>query len=370
MEAKDYHANTQRLIRSGQAQAALPLAQAWVEKAPHQAQAWAQLGQVLVLLQQMPAAGEVLDKALALEPGLTIAVLARAAVCMAQGQDQRAIVLLQQAMTDAQLPEAMWLRSAKHLAHAMVRCEQMEAARQCLATVQARMQATSSSVPDWVADCAWRWAPCWWEARQTHRIRIRRALPTDAAWLKQAFASKAFAHAVNRDYAHRLQHTDLNQLAIQLGQQNRTPPVDQGAMIWLIERHDRQPVQVLGLASFTNIDSNNRRAEFIIGFPGDRPAGGLVLEASALLADFAFDKSGAGFHKVCASVYADNPRASDLLDILVRMGFQQEGVLRQQVKLTNGNYVDLNVLGGIRAEVMGNPAMQQITRRYLGRELL
>jgi RimJ/RimL family protein N-acetyltransferase len=366
----DPYAEVQRLIREGQPKTALPLAEKCTVQYPQSAKAWAQLGQVLVLLQQMPAARLALDKALALDAHLTTAVMAMAAVCLEQGHDAQAIEFLRKGMADPQLPWAMWLRSAHHMMQALVRCGLLEQARLCLQAVQDKLTATGAAAPEWLASSQWRLATCWWEPRQTARIRIRRAMPDDAAWLKQSFANTDFGDAVNRDYAQRLKRTELTQLAAQLAHQYRLPPADQGAMLWLIERHDQQPAKVLGLASFTNIDSHNLRAEFIIGFPGARPAGGLVLEASALLADFAFDKSGAGFHKVCASVYADNPRASDLLDILVRVGFQQEGVLREQVKLASGNYVDLKVLGGIRAAVTGNPAMQQITRRYLGRELL
>lgn len=369
MAPRDFYAEIQHFILAGQPQAALPVAEVWVEQEPDNAKAWLQKGQLLVLMQRTQLAEQVLDKALAIDPSLTTATMTMAAACLAQGNDARAIELLHQGMSDTQLPEAMWLRSAKHLTHAMVRCGQLDDARQVLVAVQARFQSSASGLPDWVADCNWRWAPCWWEVRQTQRVRLRRAKPADAAWLKQNFSDVSFGRAVNRDYARRMKTTELSQFASQLAQQYQTPPADQGAMIWLIERIDKASVNVLGLASFTNIDSQNRRAEFIIGFPGQPPAGGLVLEASALLAEFAFGSCGVAFHKICVSVYADNPRSHDLLSMLTRVGFQQEGILREQVRVDSGNYVDLMLLGGVRSDVLSNVAMQQISIRYLGRTL-
>lgn len=369
MKDGDLFEHVQHLIRQGQVLAALPFAQQWTAQQPQEPRAWAQLGQVFVLLQQTQPAQQALEKALSLDPRLTTAVVAMAAVCLDQGNDPRAIELLQQAMSDPQLPWVMWLRSAHHMVQAMVRCGQVDQARRLLAMVQEKLRTTGAAAPDWLAACQWRLAPGWWGTRQTSRIRLRRALPDDAAWLKQAFADPAFGDAVNRDYAQRMQKTELSQLASQLAQQHRVPPADQGAMIWLIERHDKQPAQIIGLASFTNIDSHSLRAEFIIGFPGGQPSGGLVLEASALLAEFAFGKEGARFHKVCASVYADNPRVKSLLRMLNQVGFQQEGLLREQVKLHAGQFVDLIVLGGLRTDVIASTTMRQIAHRYLGHEL-
>ena len=371
LDGQDPHEDTQRLIRAGQVEAALPMAQAWVERQPMHAPAWAQLGQVLVLLKQIHPASQALEKALTLAPDLTTAVIAMAAVCLEQGNDQRAIELLQQGMSDTKLPLAMWLRSANHLVQAMVRCgDRLEQARQCLTKVQSKLLAAGVAVPDWVSSSQWRLAPCWWETREASRLRLRRPLPVDAAWLKKTFSDAHFGDAVNRDYANRLSQTELTQLALQLAHQHRQPPVDQGAVIWLIERHDTVSPTLLGLASFTSIDANNRRAEFIIGFPGSPPAGGLVMEASALLADFAFGMQGACFHKVGVSVYADNPRSADLVRMLQRVGFQQEGVLREQVRLRTGSFVDLLVLGALRSEVLNNQAIQQMVCRYLGHSLI
>jgi hypothetical protein len=58
-------------------------------------------------------------------------------------------------------------------------------------------------------------------------------------------------------------------------------------MLVVIERTDGTR---LGIASLFDIDAPNRRAEFIIGFPGALPHGTLVLRAGALLADLAFKR--------------------------------------------------------------------------------
>jgi predicted Zn-dependent protease len=120
----------------GQPQAALPVAEAWVQKEPENAQAWAQLGQVLLMHEQHLPAIRVLEKALQLDPQLTTAQVALAATCLAQGQDERAMALLQQAMQGEPLNDPLWLLAAHHLVQAQTRLALLDAARQTLAQVE------------------------------------------------------------------------------------------------------------------------------------------------------------------------------------------------------------------------------------------
>jgi RimJ/RimL family protein N-acetyltransferase len=232
----------------------------------------------------------------------------------------------------------------------------------------AQRQRLPATATDWLASMAWRVSAHWWLPLEGRRIRLRRLQPTDAAWLKLTFEQPSFANAVNRDYGKRLQSTTVQQLAHQLAVQWQQPPPDQGAVMWLIEQTTGQaqaPCSI-GLATFTNMDAVNRRAEFIIGFAGDQPAGVTVLEAGMLLTEFAFLR--VCLNKVSVSIYADNPRLHDLQDTLQKLGFQPEGVLRAHVKVQD-RYLDLHLLGAIGQEVLSQARVHRLAARFLGRPL-
>jgi diamine N-acetyltransferase len=201
----------------------------------------------------------------------------------------------------------------------------------------------------------------WWEPVQGAQLVLRRPQAHDAAWLKACFADDDFASAVNRSYGERIRAASLERVAKELEHQLKTSPVDLGAQMFVIERKSGER---LGLASFVMIDSDSRRAEFILGFPGQPPHGMLVFEAGFLLAEFAFRR--AQFHKVTASFYGDNPRLKDLEHTVKGLSFLAEGVLRSHTRLPGGKYVDIRLWGALREDVLSNPAMHRYAKRFLG----
>jgi RimJ/RimL family protein N-acetyltransferase len=273
-------------------------------------------------------------------------------------QEGLAIPLLRQARS--QIANRHLQQELTHrLLRALIRLGLYEDAR---ADIEKSTAAWQGEVPDWMAAMAWRINAHWWAPCLSSRLDIRRANGADAPWLKEAFAQGDFGAAVNREYSARLLATPTPQVAEQLAQQHAQPPADLGAMLMVIELANGPR---LGIASLVEIDANNRRAEFIIGFPGAAPHGMLVLEAGTLLADLAFNKLG--FHKITVSVYGDNPRLPDLANMLARIGFYQEGLQREHVRLPSGAYADVHLWGGTRNAVTQSGLMQKYARRTLKR---
>jgi RimJ/RimL family protein N-acetyltransferase len=196
---------------------------------------------------------------------------------------------------------------------------------------------------------------------QSERLRIRRIQGADAQWLKSIFALGSLGSSVNRDYSARIHSMATELVAHQLSQQFALPPADIGALVLVIELANGER---LGMASFVGIDEPNRRAEFIIGFPGVPPHSLLVFQAGLLLAELAFSRLR--LHKVSAVLYGDNPRRPELEHMLSRLGFSSEGVQRQHVRLPGGEFVDVHLWGGLGVSVLQSQAVQKFTKRLLG----
>jgi len=102
---------------------------------------------------------------------------------------------------------------------------------------------------------------------------------------------------------------------------------------------------LVGMVSLVDLDFRNRRAELgrvLIGV-AERRGKGLGGEMVELAIEYAFDHLN--LHKVVCEVLATNPRAADLYR---RLGFVDEGVLRQHV-YKGGDYRDVQLLALFRA---------------------
>ena len=357
----------EKLLQLGQPHAALPIAEFFVQQAPNNAHAWAQLGQVLMLLKQPQHAMRVLERALQLDSKLASAQTALAAACFECHDEERGMQLLRQTLLGEQLDDRSWLLAAQHLVAVQMRVALLEDARSTLQMVADRLRRLGQIIPAWLTSYQTRLASCWWQMHQGRRVRIRRAQPTDAAWLKSCFDDEQFAKTVNREYACRLSKTPESVLALQLQSQLHQSPVDFGSVLWLIERIDQNGYQAIGLAGFANIDLNNLRAEFSIGYKEPLPPSTMVIESGFLLADFFFRQLG--MRKATVSIYEDNHRRKELIDILQRLGFRSEGVLRQQVRVGK-RFLDLHMLGGLSFEVLSNESFQRCAQRFLNKSIL
>jgi len=200
----------------------------------------------------------------------------------------------------------------------------------------------------------------WNQAVEGRNLRLRRFGAHDAAWLKASFAQEAFADAVNRPYAERIRALSEADVAAQLQAQALKSPLELGAHMLLIERLGGVR---LGLACLVNLDAHNRRAEFIIGYPGEPPHGVVLLETGVLMAQVAFLR--AKLHKVTATFYADNPRVQAITAIMAKVGFVAEGTQREHVRVSADRFVDVHLWAALATDVLSNPIVIKYAQRFL-----
>jgi RimJ/RimL family protein N-acetyltransferase len=293
------------------------------------------------------------------------ACLAQADECWAAGQVAQAMTALQRGLLAAGSAEDR-LRVARRLVQRLLTVGKPEQARQVIGQLQARLKPSADAPvqaqPAWLEHLAWCAHEAWWQALQGPQVRLRRLQALDAAWLKALFSDEGFADLVNRDYGQRVRAMPEATVAQLLAQQAQQSPVETGALIYRVERLDGQ---ALGLASLVTIDSEARRAEFIIGFPPGAATASQVMETGCLLIDLAFAR--VGFHKVTSAIYGDNPRVASLVSSLQALGFEREGLQRQHVKLPGGGFVDLHLMGALREEVLANARVARLRARCLRR---
>ncbi len=259
-------------------------------------------------------------------------------------------------------PPEVQLAAGQRLIQALSSAGDVDDARQVLDRV-ATWPLTQDRAAVWLRGITWRLSPAWWAPVQGSRVSLRRLAGSDASWLKQVFADDGFASTVNRDYARRVRAATLETVAQQLTVQYRCSPVDLGAHVLVIESADGHR---LGLASLVTIDADTRRAEYIIGFAGSQPPGFQVMEVGAMSMGLAFQRLG--FHRITTSIYGDHPRHADLSSMLGRLGFAQEGILRQHVKSPDGRWTDLHLMGGLREEVLAQPLVRRCMTRFSSRQ--
>lgn len=178
----------------------------------------------------------------------------------------------------------------------------------------------------------------WWEPVQARGARMRPVQQRDEAFLLRLFADREFM----RQYS--LFQESSPQGVRAFVQMAQLPPRVSGRLDWVIEDRDGSPVGIAGLA---RIDFANRRCEVMFGYPGEGDAARKVALAAAGLL-FAFDRLR--LHKLVSHVYATNPVAQKFT---LGLGFRQEGLLREHVRLgPDAGWIDLYVNGLLREELV------------------
>jgi RimJ/RimL family protein N-acetyltransferase len=178
----------------------------------------------------------------------------------------------------------------------------------------------------------------WWEPVQARGARMRPVQPRDEAFLATLFADRAFM----RQYS--LFQDSSPQGVRAFVQMAPLPPRVSGRLDWVIEDREGRPI---GIAGLNRIDFANRRCEVMFGYPGEGDAARkFALAAEGLR--FAFDRLR--MHKLVSHVYATNPVAQKFT---LGLGFRQEGLLREHVRLgPDAGWIDLYVNGLLREELV------------------
>lgn len=197
----------------------------------------------------------------------------------------------------------------------------------------------------------WRLAPLWWAELKHGGVGLRRCHRDDADFFRTCFGDSSFQRQFNRRQPWR------GDLAAALDNSGRLPPLRTGLLMWVIESKTSGRV---GLASLSSIDTFNRRAEFSIGFPGEVPA---TLGAKVSLMALHFALVLMPLNKVYAYVYEDNTKA---LSDALRLGFVQEGMLRDHFNINGEGFVSVHQIGLTRAQIHSSERLKTLARRKIG----
>lgn len=255
---------------------------------------------------------------------------------------------------NSQLTLQQALARLKELARA---CRHQEARLMLESLLQqvAGLRATEPSAADQIGLQLRPWqlrlAAWWWLPLGAGSVWLRRTRADDADFWSAAYNEASFARRFNR------QQPWSGDLARALQKAGELPPLDQGAVQWLIcdgagER--------LGIASLTSLNLANARAEFSIGFPGNAgPMRGVI--ASLWVLHFAFFLLH--LNKLTTYVYADNLEARHNS---LRLGLREEGLLKEHFLLPPGEYVDVLAMGLTRSQLLADKRLVNLAARRIG----
>jgi diamine N-acetyltransferase len=138
------------------------------------------------------------------------------------------------------------------------------------------------------------------------------------------------------------------------------PPLQTKQLDWIVADLSGQP---LGLACLADLDFENRRAEWLLGFPELPAMRQKMVEAALLLFVAAF--GCLRLEKLYGYVYQSNVPAQEAT---LHLGFQQEGVLRTHVRnRVTGKREDLHVFGLLRDEFFQNAKLKKMGTRFVSK---
>ncbi len=319
------------------------------------AQQWAVLGAQLVRAGAPRAkAKEAFRQALALDASATQVALALGRLCVLDGDVALAEATLRPVL-DKPASQTQYGEAAMLLIKTHLRVGQARHARETLHRLES--QGLDLAAEPWLA-LRRSLALGWWEPHVGVRATFRRPMAADALAMKAMFGNPAFAMAVNRDYAEQVGQMSWQSLAQTLDAQSKRASMDIGQHMALVL--DKQG-QLIGMACLVDMDLRHSRAEFIIGFLDPLPGWPVVLEAGLHMADLAFNQ--AGLNRVTCSLYSDNPRIKMLERMLLKMGFEAEGCLRQHVRSPDGRLCDVHQWGCLARDFVSSPLSRSLLQR-------
>jgi len=139
-------------------------------------------------------------------------------------------------------------------------------------------------------------------------------------------------------------------------QRAHLPPLQTKQLDWIVADLNGEP---LGLACLADLDFENRRAEWLLGFPELPKMRQKMVEAALLLFVAAF--ACLRLEKVYGYVYQSNVSAQEAT---LHLGFQKEGVLRTHVRnRVTGKREDLHVFGFLRDEFFESRYLEKLGRK-------
>ena len=196
----------------------------------------------------------------------------------------------------------------------------------------------------------------WWAMAQGRRCRLRRRGVQDLGFIRTLWQDDEFVQRFNPGAAP-LPRDDAALEAVLAGE-FAALAVHSRTLHWTIETLAGAPFGVLSLA---DVSPQHRRAEMLIGV-SQVPYAGAATEAGLLAIDYCFDVLK--LNKIVAMVVACNARA---LESFLHIGFEREGLLRQQIiDRRDGRNLDLVQLALFAQDKSAAQAQQRVRRRLLG----
>lgn len=139
------------------------------------------------------------------------------------------------------------------------------------------------------------------------------------------------------------------------------PPKMLKSIEWVIVH--KQSHQPIGLAGLVNYHHQNQHAELLVGLLDSKNTRQKFYgpEATLLAIEYAFQTIK--LNKLISYVYRYNNKAQK--DTL-RLGFQQEGLLRQHILDHSGKYIDLFQNALLNSEYFKNKKLARLSKRLIG----
>ena len=189
----------------------------------------------------------------------------------------------------------------------------------------------------------------WWLPLVSASLTLRRPQPSDSDFIDGLFSDADYLRRF-----HRFQRSGQQEVRhfIEVAQQS---PYRSRRLDWIVCNH--KGLQ-LGQAGLVAIDWENRRAELVVGFPGQPPVMA-ALQTSLRVIDFAFRTLGLA--KLVSYVYADNPKAQSNT---LHLGFRNEGLLRGHVSW-GCDRIDVYVNGMLAVDYEADGRLQKLCARWL-----
>lgn len=208
----------------------------------------------------------------------------------------------------------------------------------------------NSSLINNIKELVYQYDPIWWEVIKSGSIELHRLSTEHKDFLKLCLAEGEFQQHMNmfKTYSEQTIAADIKK--------NQVSPFESKKIDWVVI-HQGEPK---GLISFVDINSPNKRAEFIMGYP-DKDFSAFDTVRSAFLAlNFAFEKLK--LERVYSYVYSNNPHGQKTT---LKLGFAHEGTMRRHVRNpSTGEALDMHVNGLLKEEFYTSPKNHKLMSRW------
>ena len=192
-------------------------------------------------------------------------------------------------------------------------------------------------------------------------ISLYRFQPYFAEFIFQCYQDDNFIRHYRLYQRH---YKDVAALKKELLTVQSLPPEMLKSIEWVIFNQSSR--QAIGLAGLVNYHQQNQHAELLVGLLNSHETKNKFYgpEATLLAIEYAFQTTQ--LNKLISYVYPYNDKAQN--DTL-RLGFKQEGLLRQHILDPSGKYIDLFQNSLLRNEFYMSNKLAKLSTRVIGRDI-